>query len=501
MPSKQPSGMFAFTIVWLGQIISVLASSMTGFGLTIWMYQQTKSATAMGMMQVAFITPFLLLSPIAGVMVDRHNRKLMMMVSDLVAGLSTIALLILFATGHMQFWFLYIANVINGIGNTFQWPAYSAAISTMVPKEQYGRANGMMSMIGAGPGVLAPLLAGALLPFIKISGIMLIDVITFVLAIFALLIVFVPQPERTVEGKAGKGSLLKESAYGFKYIFQRPSLLGLQLVFFLGNLFIGMGGTVFAPMILARTGSNSLVFGSVQTAGAIGGVIGGVLMSAWGGFKRRVHGVLAGWAILGVFVAMFGIGRGLPMWILAMVLMMLVVPLIDSSNQAIWQVKVAPDVQGRVFSVRQLIALFTNPISPIIAGTLADFVLEPAMRPNGSLASVFGGLVGTGPGAGMGLLIVLCGLASILVGLGGYLFRPIYDAEKILPDHDQLARTPAERGSAPEERAVPEKPAEDRLRRLQELLEIRQRLITSAASPERERELKRISRLLREVGR
>jgi DHA3 family macrolide efflux protein-like MFS transporter len=442
MTSKRPTGMFAFTVVWLGQIISVMASSMTGFGLTIWMYQQTESATAMGLMQVAFITPFLLLSPIAGVMVDRHNRKLMMMFSDLAAGLSTVALLILFATGHMQFWFLYVASAINGIGNTFQWPAYSAAISTMVPKAQYGRANGMMSLIDAGPGVLAPLLAGALLPFIKITGIMLIDVITFMLAIGALLLVHVPQPERTLEGKAGQGSLLKESVFGFQYIFQRPSLLGLQLVFFLGNLFTGIGGTVMAPMILARTGSNSLIFGSVQTAGAIGGVVGGVLMSAWGGFKRRVHGVLAGWAIAGIFVAMLGMGRGLPMWVISMALAALANPLIDSSNQSIWQAKVAPDVQGRVFSARRLIAWFTNPTSPIIAGMLADFVLEPAMKPQGSLASVFGGLVGTGPGAGMGLLIVICGLGIILVGLGGYLFRPIFDAEQILPDHDQLAKAP-----------------------------------------------------------
>jgi DHA3 family macrolide efflux protein-like MFS transporter len=416
MISKHPTGMFAFTVVWLGQIISVMASSMTGFGLTIWMYQQTKSATAMGLMQVAFITPFLLLSPIAGVMVDRHNRKLMMMFSDLAAGLSTVALLILFATGHMQFWFLYVASAINGIGNTFQWPAYSAAISTMVPKAQYGRANGMMSLIDAGPGVLAPLLAGALLPFIKITGIMLIDVITFMLAIGALLLVHVPQPERTLEGKAGQGSLLKEAAYGFKYIFQRPSLLGLQLVFFIGNLFSGMSFTLLAPMILARTGSNSLIFGSVQTAGAIGGVVGGVLMSAWGGFKRRVHGVLAGWAFSGIFVAMLGMGRGLPMWALSLALVILITPLINTSNQSIWQAKVAPDVQGRVFSARRLIAWFTNPISPIIAGTLADFVLEPAMRPQGSLAGIFGGLVGTGPGAGMGLLIVLCGLAAIMVG-------------------------------------------------------------------------------------
>jgi MFS family permease len=443
---KQPRGMLAFLLVWIGQIVSVLGSGMTSFGLTIWMYQQTKSATAMGLMQVAFITPFLILSPIAGVMVDRYNRKLMMMVSDLAAGLSTIGLLILFATGHMQFWYLYIAQIINGIGNTFQWPAYSAAISTMVSKEQYGRANGLMSLQEAGPGVLAPLLAGALLPFIKITGIMFIDVATFIFAIGALLIVFVPQPEKTEVGQKGQGNFWKETLYGFRYIFSRPSLLGLQLVFFAGNFFSGIGWAIFAPMILARTNSNSLIFGSVQTAGAIGGVAGGLIMSAWGGLKRRVHGVLAGHILLGIFAAVLGIATKLPLWIPFMVLAEITAVLVNTSNQTIWQSKVAPDAQGRVFSARRLIAWFTNPITPIIGGTLADFVLEPAMKTHSGLATVFGPLFGSGPGAGMGLLFFFCSLGVMLVGLTGYFIRPIREAESLLPDHDHLKKageTPA----------------------------------------------------------
>ena len=151
--------MTGFTIVWAGQLISVLASSMTQFALTIWAYQETGSATSLGIISTAFVVPFLLLSPIAGVMVDRHNRKLMMMVSDLTAIIATVVILVLHATGNLQIWHLYIAAVINGLGNTFQWPAYSAAISTMVPKENYSRANGMMSRVESGPAVLAPLLA------------------------------------------------------------------------------------------------------------------------------------------------------------------------------------------------------------------------------------------------------------------------------------------------------------------------------------------------------
>ncbi len=435
--TTRPTGMRAFIVVWLGQIVSVLASSMSQFGLTIWMYQQTGSATAMGLMQVAFITPFLLLSPIAGVMVDRYNRKLMMMVSDLAAVIATGSIFILLALGRLAFWHLYIAAALNGIGNTFQWPAYSAAISTMVPKEQYGRANGLMSLMEAGPGVLAPMLAGALLPLIKLTGILTIDVLTFFFAIGALLLVYVPPPTRTAEGEASRGSLWHEAAYGFRYIFSRPSLLGLQLIFFFGNLFSGIGFTVLAPMVLARTGSNSVIFGMVESAGAIGGVTGGIAMSAWGGFKRRVYGVLLGWILCLVPFALLGIGHGLPVWLPAMFLTSLFGPLVNTSNQAIWQAKVAPDVQGRVFSARRLIAWFTNPISPIIAGTLADFVLEPAMRGQGGLAGLFGWLVGTGPGAGMGLLMVFCGLLGLLVPVVAYLFPAIRNAETVLPDYEQ----------------------------------------------------------------
>ncbi len=448
--NERLSGLRGFTLVWVGQIVSVLASAMTGFAMTLWMYQQTESATAMALMQVAFITPFLALSPLAGAMIDRYNRKLMMMISDLGAVLSTAAILALYTSGHLEFWHLYLAAVVNGIGNTFQWPAYSAAISTMVPKEQYGRANGMMSLVDAGPGVLAPVLAGALLamtlqePFDSFALIMSIDLATFFLALGALLIVHIPQPPKTVEGESARGSLWKEGWFGFKYIFERPSLLGLQLIFFVGNLFSGIGFAVFAPMILARTGQDSLIFGSVQTAGALGGIAGGVLMSAWGGFKRRVHGVLGGWMLSGFSFALLGAGRGLSTWIPAMVLFSILVALINTSNQSIWQAKVAPDLQGRVFSARRLIAWLTQPISPLIGGMLADYVLEPAMRSTSTLASVFGPLVGTGPGAGMGLLLFLAGWGGTLVGLAGYFIPVIRNAEDLLPDHDALEKVKPE---------------------------------------------------------
>ncbi len=437
MDKNQPAGMKAFVVVWIGQIVSVLASSMSHFGLTIWMYQKTESATAMGLMQVAFILPFLVFSPVAGVMVDRYSRKFMMMISDLTAVLATGSILLLISLGKLEFWHLYVAAAFNGLGNTFQWPAYSAAISSMIPKSQLGRANGMMSLIEAGPGVVAPMLAGALLPFIQLSGLLKLDIATFFIAIAALLVVKIPKPVQTEEGIRSRGNVIKEAAYGFKYIFARPSLLGLQIIFFFGNLFAGIAYTVVPPMILAKTGQNSLMLGTVQSAEAIGVVIGGIIMSAWGGFRRRVNGVIWGWAYCGLIgTFLLGLNYGLPLWIPVMVLGGLSMPLINSSNQAIWQSKVAPDLQGRVFSARRLIAWFANPISPIIGGTLVDFVLEPAMRTATPLSSMFGWLVGTGPGTGMGLLQIFCGLAMVVVGVTGYFIPKIRNAEELLPDYD-----------------------------------------------------------------
>lgn len=438
---KRLSGMSGFSLVWAGQIVSVLATNMTGFALTIWVYQLTNSATSLALMEVFFITPFLVFSPLAGVWVDRYNRKLMMMVSDLTAGIGTVIILILYTTGKLQLWQLYAVNILLGLGNTFQWPAYSAAITTMVTKEQYSRANGMMSLIETGPAVFAPLMAGALLPIIRLGGILLIDISTFLLAVSALLVVTIPQPEQTQQGVESKGKIWNEAAYGFTYIFKRPGLLGLQLIFLFSNLFSGMMITLIPPLILSRTANNSLMLGTVQTAGAIGGVAGALLMTIWSGFRRKVNGVLLGWTFASLWGGvLLGLGRQLEVWIAGAFVGALLSMTVNPSNQAIWQAKVAPDVQGRVFSARRLIAWFAQPVAPLIAGLLADYVFEPAFRSSPPTANLLSEALGYGAGTGIGILIFICGLCGALIGLSGYLFPEIREVEDRLPDHDQLER-------------------------------------------------------------
>ncbi|MEZ4593773.1 MAG: MFS transporter [Chloroflexota bacterium] len=440
---NRPAGMTGFTIVWIGQLVSLLGTSMTNFALTIWAFEQTGRATDLALIGFFFLVPLLGVSPIAGAIVDRNDRRLMMMVSDLASGVVTIFVLILYATGLLEVWHLYITAAISGTFQTFQWPAYSAAISTMLPKKQYARANGMISLAESGSGIFAPVLAGAILSFWGLTAVFAIDIITFVVAIGALLLVNIPNPKRTQEGKASQGSLWQESAYGFRYVLAKPSLLGLQLLFLGANFMSSLGFTVFAPMILARTGNNELLFGSVQSASAIGGVVGGLVMSAWGGPKRLVHGVVFGWILSGITQAVLGTGQILPVWLVTGFIMSALVPLINGSNQAIWQSKVAPDVQGRVFAVRRLIAWVSTPLAQLIAGPLADYVMEPAMREGGALAGTFGWLVGTGSGAGMGLMTLFAGLMACLVVLIAYSFPAVRYAEDLLPDHEQMATAAA----------------------------------------------------------
>jgi MFS family permease len=413
---------------------------MSQFGLTLWAYEVTGKATPLALVGFFFLVPIVALGPFVGVLVDRSNRRLMMMLSDLAAAFITVIVLTLYTTGNLQVWHLYVTATISGTFQGFQWPAYSAAITLMLPKEQYARANGMLEMAGNASYVFAPLLAGALIGPLGLAGILIVDLVSAGVAVGTLLFVHIPQPPETEAGREGAGSFMKETAYGFRYILARPGLLGLQTVFMVGNFFNNLAFGVLAPMILSRTGSNELIFGSVQSAGAIGGVVGSLAMSAWGGPKRRVHGVLLGWFCLGLLGQMvLGLGQALPMWAAGAFLLAFFSPFINGSNQAIWQAKVAPDVQGRVFATRATIAWLVMPLGQLLAGPLADQVLEPAMAEGGNLAPLFGWLVGSGTGAGMGLQFAVTGLLAALAGLGGYLFPVVRNAEDILPDHDIAA--------------------------------------------------------------
>lgn len=431
------SGMTGFTLVWLGQVVSLLGTSMTNFAITIWAWEATGKATTLALLQLFFFAPTIIMSPVAGALVDRWNRKLVMILSDLAAGLGTITIFILYSTGALEVWQLYLIFAFMGVFQAFQFPAYSAAVSTMISKEQYTRASGMLGLANSASGIFGPVAAGILLGSIGTIGILGFDIASFVIAIAAVLMVSIPQPA-ILKGSAEKPSLLEDSLFGFRYILQRSSLLGLQLVFFFINFSGSLCFPLIAPMILTKTGGNTISLGSVQSAAGAGGLIGGLILSAWGGPRKKVNGVLAGMtlsSLLGMMV--FGLGDGMYAWMFGSFMNFFFIPFVNGSNQAIWQSKIPPSMQGRVFSARALIAQVSAPIAMMITGPLTDNFLLPAMDVGGALAPSLGWLIEAGPGAGISLLFVFMGLAGVGIGLSGYLFPHIRDVETLIPDYDE----------------------------------------------------------------
>lgn len=413
MTAKNSSqSMRTFFIIWAGQLVSIIGSGLTGFGLAVWIYEQTGQATPFALTVMFGNLPQVLLSPFAGALVDRWNRRLVMIVADTGSALITLVFFLLLAFGQLAIWQIYLGVILSSVLASFQEPAYTASITMLVPKKDLPRANGLMQMGQALQMLIAPVLAGVLFVSIGLRGIILIDVVTFLFAVGALLLVHIPQPKRDsqMDSAQSSGSLWREAAFGWHYLRARQGLFGLLIFFALVNFFLNFSAVLLGPMILSFGTAAGL--GTAQTMGGVGMLIGSIAMSAWGGPKRRIPAVI-GFLFLascGLFIA----GLQSSVWVIAvgMFLLMFSVPFGSGLSQAIFQTKVEPAVQGRVFSIRTMISRSMMPIAFLLAGPLADQVFEPLLREGGALASTWiGTLVGVGPGRGIGALY----LASAVV--------------------------------------------------------------------------------------
>jgi len=435
-------GFRVFLLIWLGQSVSLIGSSVTGFALGVWVYQRAGSVTQFAFVSLFTALPGILFSPIAGALVDRWDRRRAMMLSDAGAGLCTLAMAMLLLAGRLQVWHIYVAMALSSTFSAFQWPAYSAATTLLVPKLHYGRSSGMVQLSEAVAHLLSPVIAGVLMGAIGIQGVILIDVATLLFALATLLFVRVPRPPVSTEGKEARGSLLREAAFGWTYVRARPGLLGLLLFYAAINYISGVIEVLFTPLVLSFASVE--VLGLLMSIGGLGFLAGSLAMSTWGGPRRRIHGIF-GAGLLGGAVLFVG---AVPprVWILgvASFLFFIAHPVTNTCSQAIWMSKTAPDVQGRVFAARRMIALAPLPLAYVSAGPLADRVFEPLLAEGGLLAGSVGRIIGVGTGRGVGLLFVLCGMAQILAVLVGFLSPRVRNVETELPDFSVEAKPEAD---------------------------------------------------------
>ena len=440
MEQPQPAhGMRAFFTIWGGQLVSLIGSQLTGFAMGVWVYQQTRSVLLLALVQVAQQAPYVLLSPIAGVFADRWNRRTAMIVSDAGAGLAVLVAGVLYLTNHLQIWMVIPINLWLASFNTLMWPSFTASVTLLVPKQHYGRANGFVQLGEALPQIAGPALAGALYVAIHLGNMALIDFATYVFAVLLMLLfVRIPAPPHTIQGQEAKGSLWKEMRFGWDYITARKGLLALLLFFLATNFLSGVMSPLIVPLILDNWDANTL--GYISTLMGVGMLVGTLVMSAWGGGKRKIYTLLGAGILSGLFLGAVGLRVSIPLIAACGVAIMFCGPFMNACSQAIWQAKVAPDVQGRVFAVRRTIAWSSGIIAPLLAAPLADYIFKPSMAVGGVLAPILGPIFGYGASRGVGVLISLVGLLSTAVSIIALLTPLVRRVELDLPDHELLEK-------------------------------------------------------------
>lgn len=424
-------GIRSFLLIWIGQVVSLIGSGLTGFALGVWTYQQTRSVTHLSLIALCSRLPGIVVSPLAGALVDRLDRGWVLILSQLGAGASILSMFLALLLGHLSLWHICIALTINSALGAFQWLAFSATVTLVVPKKHLGRASGLVTSGDSLGLLLSPLLAGVLLVLIQVQGIFLIDFATFIFAVATLLLVRIPQPPKSQHAAANE-SLLKEITYGCRYVIARPGLFGLLLFFACTNFVGGFLTVLTAPLILSFT--TGTVLGMVLSIGGAGLLAGSVVMSAWGGPTHRMSGVFAFEILGGVCLVLAGLSASARLVAFAAFFFYFSRPFINGCSQAIWQSKIPPDLQGRVFAVRRVIAWSTLPLAYLLAGPLADHLFEPLLAERGPLASSVGQLIGTGPGRGIGFLFMILGLLIMLLVSVAYSYSRLRLVEDEITD-------------------------------------------------------------------
>ncbi len=413
----------------------MVGTSLTGFALAVWVFQKTGSVTQLALISVAAVLPGMLLSPFVGPWIDRWDRRLAMLGADLLAGISTLVMAGLLWAQALQTWHIYASVAVASLCTAVQMPAWTAATSLLVPAKALGRASGMVQLGGAAAMLVGPATAGAMMGSLGVEGIIAIDVATFLTAVLVLLVVRFPAPtgQDPQDDKApSPAQSLRASARAWEHIKARPGLLGLLGFALISNLCLGMVHVLITPLVLSFADPATL--GTVMSTAGVGMLVGSVVMIAWGGPRNKAVGVAVFSMAQGALLLLGGLQPSA--WLVGAGAFgaLVAYPIVNACNQTIWQMKIPPEMQGRVFALRNAIASSTLPLAYLLAGPLADGVFEPLLAHDGPLAGSLGQVLGTGPGRGIGLLFMALGCLAIGASVAALAWRPLRQIETDLPD-------------------------------------------------------------------
>ncbi len=372
---KNSASMAPFFAIWTGQALSLMGSNLVQFALVWWLTQSTGSATVLAFATMMALLPQIFLSPFAGALIDRWNRRIVMIVADSAIALATIVLAALYALDVVQVWHIYLLMLIRAAGGAFHWPAMQASTTLMVPEKHLSRIAGMNQTLFGLINIAAPPLGALLLGILPMQGILAIDVGTALIAVTPLLFVAIPQPVRKgAAGEQAPTSVLTDLREGLRYVWGWPGLMLILLVATLINLLINPAFTLLPIMVTGHFGGGALHLAWLETGWGVGMVVGGITLSLWGGFKRRIVTGLSALALMGLGVIAIGLTptTGFLLAVGALVFSGFMNPIVNGSLLATLQAIVPPEMQGRVFTLISSGAAAMSPLGLAIAGPVAD---------------------------------------------------------------------------------------------------------------------------------
>ena len=420
-----------FAVLWSGQVVSLLGSGLTNFALAVWVYQRTGSVSQYALILLFAFVPGIVISPVAGTVADRFSRRNVLLLCD-GAGIACMGSLAgAYAAGVLSPWEIYITTAVASVSAAFQVPAFAASVTLLVPKKDIDRANGLVMLAQAGQ-LIAPLLAGFMLTTITLNGVILADAASFVVNSVALLIVRIPRLRLGDRDTAADDTVLAGWLTGWRYITERPSLRSLIAFYTVLTLCVGFVDVLLTPLVLGFASPRGL--GLVLTVGGTGLAAGSLLVAAWGGPRRRIHGVLGFSLPLGLALCLGSIRPNVGLVAVAAFAFLFCSAIINASVRTIWQVKVEAGLQGRVLALFNMIANAGSAIAYAAAGPITARWFVPLLRRDGSLADSFGRLMGTGSQRGMALFVLILGVIIIVAAVGGYLLPSLRRLDEIVPD-------------------------------------------------------------------
>ncbi|MGI8625079.1 MAG: MFS transporter, partial [Geodermatophilaceae bacterium] len=417
-----------FSIVTVAQLVSMIGSGLTGFALGIWVYLETGSLTTFALVEMFALLPGVLLAPLVGAVVDRRDRRTVMLTGTAVAGVCQAAMALLAWRGSLGIVAIYLLLSISSVAGMFERIAFLSAIPQIAPKRYLGRLNGMLHVAIGIAQTVAPLLAVALLSTVGLKAILTVDAATFAVVTVVLLLVRFP---RTLPNRR-RESLQAEIRYGLRYVVRSPALRGVMIYFAALSLLTAPLFLLVTPLVLPF-GSVSMI-GQMFVAAGVGSMLGGLLMGLWGGPKRLMAGVLGSSVLGGLGMVAMGLRPSILLVAAGFFLWVVAIAVFNGCYATIIQLKVPQALQGRVFAVIQMTALGIAPIAYLGAGPLGEHVFEPLMAPAGALAGTVGAVLGTGAGRGVALMYILAGLGVLVATALAYRSRAIWQLEDVMPD-------------------------------------------------------------------